>query len=222
MDTVVYDAVLGPVSLFLFVFYNLYVVFKAGKDPRNSAYGSYVLHRKNWVRANMQGHKDILAIQTLRNMIMASNLMATTCMVIIGLLINNLTNQNSNFEIFKTVGFLSYDANRKVYAIKTLVACTLFIASFLNHSLAIRYLVHLGFLMGDTIDRNAEKFSILHLQRGGKHFTLGQRFFYISLTTILWLFDVVYMVAGVVILLFILWKIDTNHGLDEFDEGAIA
>jgi hypothetical protein len=37
-------------------------------------------------------------------MIMASNLMATTCRVIIGLLINNLTNQNSNYGILTKKG----------------------------------------------------------------------------------------------------------------------
>lgn len=64
----------------------------------------------------MQGHKDILAIQTLRNMIMASNLMATTCMVIVGLLINNLTNENSNFCIQKNNFYFNFifDSNENV------------------------------------------------------------------------------------------------------------
>ncbi|KAJ3242102.1 hypothetical protein HDU81_007856 [Chytriomyces hyalinus] len=63
--------------------YHLWLASVVRRHPEKTVYGVNSLGRRAWVAAMIRGKKDILAVQSLRNLIMVSSILASTCVVII-------------------------------------------------------------------------------------------------------------------------------------------
>ncbi|KAJ3027858.1 UNVERIFIED_CONTAM: hypothetical protein HDU68_002947 [Siphonaria sp. JEL0065] len=70
-------------SVLLLAVYHAWLISIVRHAPHKTVYGLSAHSRKAWVCAIMKGNKDILAVQSLRNLIMASSILASTCVAII-------------------------------------------------------------------------------------------------------------------------------------------
>ncbi|CBI20793.3 unnamed protein product, partial [Vitis vinifera] len=78
------DVVLVPLGLFITMGYHVWLWHKVRTQPLSTFIGMNVNGRRFWVSAMMKDNdkKNILAVQTLRNAIMGSTLMATTSILL--------------------------------------------------------------------------------------------------------------------------------------------
>lgn len=82
---------------------------------------------------------------------------------------------------------------------------------FFNFSLGIHYYNHVGFMV-NTFQQNDSTVSAEAvtqvLNHGALHYTIGMRGFYLSVPLALWLFGPVWMLAGNLILVAIVYRLD--------------
>ena len=133
----------------------------------------------------------VLGVQTIRNNIMASTLLATTAITLSSL-----------------IGILaSNDSDRKlVYgnktplnsSIKRLSMSLCFLVAFLCNAQSIRYYAHVSFLITTPALKgkmNFIRYVAKTLNRGSYSWSLGLRAFYLSFPLVLWIYGPIPMFA---------------------------
>ncbi|MCJ7594770.1 MAG: DUF599 domain-containing protein, partial [Desulfobacterales bacterium] len=76
------EIVITTVGFLILVVYHVYLIFKVKTAPMATSIGLTNHLRREWVETIMKGSRDILAVQTLRNWVMASSLLASTAILI--------------------------------------------------------------------------------------------------------------------------------------------
>jgi len=201
---------LSPLALLLLAIYHILLYRKIRLDPLNTSQGLSRQVRACWVAGIMQEGKDILAIQTLRNWTMAATFLASTA-IIIGLGIFNLAvTADKQGELSLVMSQLSN--NHPFFWMSKLILLGVnFLLAFFNFALAVRYFNNVGFMINlpsdpaSTIDAGDV---VEILNRGGTHYTLGMRGYYLAVPLALWLFGPLWLLAGTVCLLAVLYRLD--------------
>lgn len=201
---------LSPTALLLLVIYHIYLYRKMRDDPLSTSLGLARRTRALWVSAIVDGRKDILAIQTLRNWTMAATFLASAA-ILIGLGIFNLAlTADKQGELSLLIGPFASD-HPALWTGKLILLGADFLFAFFSFTLAVRYFNHTGFMInlpreantGISIDDVSEI-----LERGGTHYMLGMRAYYMTIPLALWLFDPLWLMAGTLLLIVGLYRID--------------
>lgn len=163
-----------------------------------------------WVKGVIRDKRDILAIQTLRNQMMASTFLASTAILI------SLGSFSAAFrpgvfsEISHALNLLGI-RTEALWMFKLMLLGILFFFSFFNFTLSIRYYNHTGFMI-NSIEHNyatvSEKDVTRILNHGAHHYTIGMRGFYLSVPLALWLFGPLWMLVGSLVLIIVLYCLD--------------
>jgi len=143
------------------------------------------------------GKMEILAIQTLRNSVMAANFMATTAiLLIIGTL--NISEKIGQWAF--DWHFLAYTSPSGLWQIKLGLLLLDFSIAFYCFSMAIRFFNHVGYMINLPDDATADgelyKQTCAYLNRAGSYYTFGIRTFFFSLPVILWFFGPHFLVLA--------------------------
>ena len=166
--------------------------------------------RERWVREIMRDQRDILAVQTLRNHVMAATFLASTAILISLGLLNAAFRPGIFGEISHSLN-LAGTPNETLWMFKLMLLGVLFFITFFNFTLAIRYYNH-GSIMINTIDENDPTLSTETvtnvLNHGALHYTIGMRGFYLSVPLGLWTFGPIWMLAGSLIVVSVLYRLD--------------
>jgi uncharacterized membrane protein len=187
-----YDIIAFTVSCLLILVYYLYLGRRTRSAPDSSVHALNARVRERWVKMVMNsGKMDILAIQTLRNSVMASNFMASTAvLLIIGTL--NISEKIGKWAINWHPYALAYNVSSELWQLKLGLLLLNFSIAFYCFSMAIRFFNHVGYMInlpGDaSADREHYKQTCAYLNRAGSYYTLGTRTFFFSLPIILWFF----------------------------------
>jgi uncharacterized membrane protein len=197
-------------TFLILVTYHVYLFIKTRSAPLTTAIGITNHVRRNWVQNIMQNGRDILAVQTLRNQVMAATFLASTAILIsLGLL--GVAFRPSVFEEISHVLNITGTKNETLWMIKLLVLAVLFFSAFFNFTLSIRYYNHAGMMINipEAHDPNAtpEKVSEV-LNHGALHYTLGMRGYYLAVPAALWLFGPLWMLFGTILLVAVLYRLD--------------
>ena len=86
-----------------------------------------------------------------------------------------------------------------------------FLFAFFSFTLAVRYFNHTGFMINLPYNSSTEidvDDVVEILERGGTHYTLGMRAYYMTIPLALWLFGPLWLLAGTVLLVASLYRID--------------
>jgi len=202
---------LSPAALLLLVAYHIYLYRKIRSAPLSTSQGLARRARALWVHAIMKGAKDILAIQTLRNWTMAATFLATAA-VLIGLGILNIAitadKQGAlSLQLMSDFG----SGHPRMWLGKLILLSADFLFAFFNFMLAVRYYNHTGFMINLPVDENTEisvEDVIEILDRGGTHYTLGMRGYYLAIPLAMWLFGPLWFMAGTLLLIATLYRLD--------------
>ena len=153
--------------------------------------------------------KNILAVQTLRNNIMGSTLMATTSVLLSAGLAAVIS---STYSVKKPLNDGVYGAQGEfMVALKYVTILTIFLFSFFCHTLSIRFLNQLSVLICCPLEPSSvltsEYLSDL-LDRGSVLNTVGNRLFYTALPLLLWIFGPVLVFLSWVTMVPVLYYLD--------------
>lgn len=154
--------------------------------------------------------KNILAVQTLRNTIMGSTLMSTTSILLCSGLAAVIS---STYSVKKPLNDAVYGAHGEfMVALKYVTLLLIFLFSFLCHSLSIRFVNQVNFLVNSPQDPlcvavTPEYVSEL-LEKGFLLNTMGNRLFYAALPLLLWIFGPVLVFLCSFTMVLVLYNLD--------------
>ncbi|MGZ8153335.1 MAG: DUF599 domain-containing protein [Methylovulum sp.] len=207
-----HNVIAFAVSVLLVLLYYLYLNWRTRRQPNFTVHAMNARVRQRWVEMIMANEKmDILAVQTLRNSVMASNFMASTAvLLIIGIL--NLS-QNTEKLITAWQPFvLAESASNELGLLKLGLLLLDFFIAFYCFSMAIRFFNHVGYMVNLPADTVIDGFSPkqigAYLNRAGTYYTLGTRAFFFSLPLILWFFGPYLLVLATLVLIASLYSLD--------------
>jgi uncharacterized membrane protein len=139
--------------------------------------------------------KGIVAVQTLRNTIMTSTLMATTAVVMCSATVALMAS-----AYFNGKNTLLGGHSRNLVNVKFFCMLSCFVASFICYAQSVRYVNHVNFLVNVPVQldqqyghsgsciRISPDYVANVLAKGSDFFTLGTRGFYTAFPLVLWLF----------------------------------
>ncbi len=202
---------LSPAALLLLIAYHLHLYRKLRRDPLSASQGLARRTRALWVRAIMKSGKDILAIQTLRNWTMSATFLASAA-ILIGLGVLNIAvtadKQGAlSLQLMSEFG----SGHPGLWIGKLILLSADFLFAFFNFMLAVRYYNHTGFMINlpavDNTDITVDDVVDI-LDRGGTHYSLGMRGYYLAIPMALWLFGPLWLLTGTLLLIVMLYRLD--------------
>lgn len=201
---------LSPAALLLLIFYHVHLYHKVRNAPLSTSLGLSQRTRELWVHSIMEGKKDILAVQTLRNWTMAATFLASAA-ILIGLGIFNLAlTADKQGELSLMMGPLASE-HPVLWTAKLILLGIDFLFAFFSFTLAVRYFNHTGFMINLPCNDDTEirvKDVVEILERGGTHYTLGMRAYYMTIPLALWLFGPLWLMAGTLLMIASLYRLD--------------
>ncbi len=193
-------------------FYHFHLVRKVRRTPLKTAIGIMNDNRRQWVESVILKERDILAIQTMRNWVMAATFLASTSILISLGLISAALRPGVISEITTSLNFIG-SVNEALFIVKLLVLLFLIFISFFNFTIAIRYYNHAGVTINITGNDKEEldtKKITKTLNVGALHYTIGVRCFYLAIPISMWLFGPLWMLVSSLILFLVLCRLDCS------------
>ncbi len=132
--------------------------------------------RARWVASVLDEKRDIVAVHTLRNMLMAASFFASTAFfAAVGLLSFGMS-VGQLPEVFERLSLFG-STDHTLFTGKLLLIAVALFATFFNFALTIRYYNHLAMVLNvspEAEDGLADRAAGL-LRRGGVHYSWGMR-----------------------------------------------
>ncbi|XP_075489112.1 uncharacterized protein LOC142527978 [Primulina tabacum] len=182
------DVILVPSGLLIFMSYHLWLWHRVRSQPFTTTIGRNARGRRFWVSAIMKDNdtKNIVAVQTLRNSIMGSSLMATAAILLCA---GIATFVSSTDSIKKPVNNTVYGAHGEfMLAMKFVAMMILLLFSFVFYSLSIQFMGQVNFLVNCPIeDDSMPEYLTDLLERGFSLNMVGNRLFYLAVPLLLWI-----------------------------------
>jgi uncharacterized membrane protein len=167
------------------VVYHSFYALWTSRHPLETVKGKVALYRRTWVKRILDRDEPMLAVQSVRNLLMTSSFMASSALLVIAVVLNYL--------LGKTSIAAPQDATLEF---KLLILVAVFGYAFFSFLLSTRYLNQFTVLIGADRDLigsvepvDAVTFLANILNGASNRFTMGQRAFYFSLPVVAWLVD---------------------------------
>ncbi len=187
------------ISCLIVIIYYLNLERRTHQVPDSSVHAVNVKVREQWVAMIINsGKMDILAIQTLRNSVMAANFMASTAvLMIIGTL--NLSEKIGGWVLDHNFLVSSQDFPDGLWQIKLGLLLLVFFVAFYCFSMAIRFFNHVGYMINLPHDEATRdklyRRTCVYLNKAGRYYTLGNRAFYFTLPIVMWFLGPYFLVV---------------------------
>ncbi|XP_038981586.1 uncharacterized protein LOC103705643 [Phoenix dactylifera] len=219
MEEKYWDLVLVPLGLLVLATYHSWLLLTILRHPKRTVIGLNALARQRWVRAMMADplKNGVLAVQTLRNNIMASTVLATTAITLASLISVFVGASTTSSAAASLLVYGNKTA--RIASVKFFAISLCFILAFLCIVQSIRYYAHVSFLLVVPATTGALRdggvsvaYVARSLNRGSFFWSLGLRAFYASFTLFVWIFGPVPMLASSVVICCLLYFLDTTTG----------
>ncbi|KAJ4848441.1 hypothetical protein Tsubulata_025884 [Turnera subulata] len=209
------DVILVPLGLAINIAYHAWLWHKVRTQPLTTIIGTNASGRRYWVSAMMKDNdkKNILAVQSLRNLIMGSTLMATTSILLSAGLAAIIS---STYSVKKPLNDVVYGGHGEfMVALKYVTILTIFLFSFFCHSLSIRFVNQVNILINtpqDPMSLVTPSYVCELLEKGFLLNTVGNRLFYAAMPLLLWIFGPVLVFLCSVTMVPVLYNLDLVFG----------
>ncbi|XP_050238829.1 uncharacterized protein LOC126688241 [Mercurialis annua] len=218
MEKKILDYTLVPFGLAIMVAYHIWLLHRIFHKPSKTVIGVNTINRRFWVRAMMEdpSKNGVLAVQTMRNNIMASTLLASTAIMLSSLIAVLMTSGTNNRS---TWNFVYGDDSELGLSIKFFSILVCFLVAFLFNVQSIRYYSHASILINVPFKKMSPQPHHEHLtteyvsrsvNRGSYFWSLGLRAFYFSFPLFLWIFGPIPMFVCCVVLVSMLYFLDVT------------
>lgn len=205
-----YEILLVASTAVVMTAYHTHLFQKVQRDPLATAIGITNHARHMWVQAVIREKRDILAVQTLRNQVMAATFLASTAILICLGSFGVAFRPGVFMEVSNALNLLGTNTE-SLWMFKLMLLGILFFATFFNFTLCIRYYNHVGFMINtsQSNDNTVSAETVTQvLNHGALHYTIGMRGFYLSVPLALWLFGPIWLLAGSLVLVAVLYRLD--------------
>ncbi|XP_057800711.1 uncharacterized protein LOC131016116 [Salvia miltiorrhiza] len=212
------DYALVPLGLLVMVAYHLWLLRRVLRHPTTTVIGINAVNRRLWVRFMMEDpmKSGILSVQTLRNNIMASTVLASTAIMLSSVIAVLMSGGSCGHRAIAAV----YGDNSKLgSSIKFFSILVCFLCAFLLNVQSIRYYSHASVLINVPRRRTAgdmkeclvtEEYVWRVVNRGSYFWSLGLHAFYFSIPLFLWIFGPIPMFVSSVVVVFLLYFLDLS------------
>jgi len=190
--------------------YHSYWLYLIYKKPLQTSVGITNHLRGHWVEHIMANQLDILAVQTLRNWVMASSFLASTGILICLGLLSVAASPQKMAEITPSLNELVRE-HRVLWLFKLMVLIIDFFFIFFSFCMAIRYFNHVNFMINvpsTLAHKITPEYISRILNKGMIHYTMGMRGYYLAVLLFLWLFGPIWMLIGTVVMVMVLYHLD--------------
>ncbi|XJO78616.1 hypothetical protein BDV3_003027 [Batrachochytrium dendrobatidis] len=198
---------------------------KVYKSPAQTVFGLASASRRIWIAAIMYRKEEILAVQTLRNYIMATSVLASTSVAIIFGLAAFISNLAKASE--PAPGSIFAFTTNNIFGVKILLFMMSHIVSFFFLSQSLRFYNHVCISVNvnvteDELAKLEDEAVVAYehldansvgsmLNRGALFYTMAMRMYYISFPLLAWFADTWALGISTVILLCTLRFIDFSE-----------
>lgn len=202
---------------FLYALYHLYLWLRVRRDPMSTTIGHNHHVRCRWCEQVMRGRKEILAVQTVRNTLMSSSLLASTSLtlsaVVAAYLVNTISTQSST-----GLDLLGSQALRPIHKFFGVILC--FSVAFYCYMQSVRSANHVGYMLGLADDLHFTPTYVAKvIKRGADFHTAGTRIFYLAFLSVLWIFGPIPPTILTLLLISHLWHLDRAKPLESSPGG---
>ena len=208
--------------------YYAFLNFKVRNNPTYTIHGVNALARSLWVESIMSDpSKAIMGVQTLRNFIMGSSLMASTAALLI---IGTLTLSGQADHIAQNWHALSLKGSfaTELWIVKVMFLLLDFIVAFFAFAMSVRLANHVVFMVNvpeHTAHHNLSPKAVARrMQRSGNMFAIGMRAFFFAVPLVFWLFGPYFLLIssiGLVIALYHLDRCESEDALESDSRPAV-
>lgn len=204
------DFTMVPAGLVMLSSYHAWLLYRIIYHPTTTVVGLNALNREIWVDTMMaDGIKNgVLAVQTLRNNIMASTLLASTAITLSSLIGILVSSAGSGAAAAIVYG----DASKRGSSVKYFAILVCFLVAFLFNVQSIRYYSHVSFLITLPPSKpgvgHSQSYVSRALNRASYFWSLGLRAFYFSFPLFLWTFGPIPMFCCCCIMICTLYFLD--------------
>ncbi|MHB1215748.1 MAG: DUF599 domain-containing protein [Thiobacillus sp.] len=212
------DFVAFVISAAVVAAYYGFLNFKVRDNPTYSIHGVNALARRLWVENVMRdASKGIMAVQTLRNFIMGSSLMASTAALLI---IGTLTLSGQADHIAQNWHVLSLKGSfaTELWIVKVMFLLLDFIVAFFAFAMSVRLANHVVFMLNvpeHTAHHNLSPKAVARrMQRAGNMFAIGMRAFFFAVPLVFWLFGPYFLLISSIGLVIALYQLDRCESED--------
>ncbi|MGO9620012.1 MAG: DUF599 domain-containing protein [Desulfobaccales bacterium] len=201
---------LTSASFLILIIYHVRLIYLVRRHPLTTSIGVTNHLRLHWVESVMADKRDILAVQTLRNWVMASSFLASTAILICLGIISIAASPEKMGEITPGLSELVRE-HRVLWLFKLMVIIIDFFIIFFNFTMSIRSFNHVNFIINvpSTLAHKLTPDYVAGiLSHATFHYTFGMRGYYIGVLLVLWLFGPIWMLLGTIILIVVLYRLD--------------
>ncbi|XP_020225232.1 uncharacterized protein LOC109807117 [Cajanus cajan] len=217
------DVMFVPLGLVMIIAYHIWLWHKTRTQPFTTTFGRHAHGCRLWVPTMTKDidKKNLVAVQSLRNLIMGSTLMATSAILMcagLGAVIS------STYSVKTPINDTIFGAHGKfMVGLKYAILLTMFSFSFLCHTFSNGFLNQVNILISTPQHVNSLVTSEYVTQLLVKAILLnsvGNRLFYSALSLILWIFGPVLAFFSSMAMVLILYNLDflvgnNNTGIAE-------
>ncbi|KAL2250307.1 uncharacterized protein LOC105174672 [Sesamum indicum] len=214
MGGIVYlDSILVPLSLFFTIGYHAYLWHNFRHKPFLTSLGINTFKRRTWLRQLIHhaadDKKGMLAVQSLRNTLMYTILIASIT-VLITLALAALTNNAFNANHLLTTTGLFGSQSPRIMVLKYGSASIFLVTSFFCSSMAVGYLVDANFLINaiGEFSPAAGVYTEAVVERGFTLAVVGNRVLCVAFPLMLWMFGPMAVALSSMALVFGLYQLD--------------
>ncbi|XP_040382956.1 uncharacterized protein LOC102720070 isoform X2 [Oryza brachyantha] len=209
------DYVLVPLGLALMVAYHAWLLHRIRRRPATTVVGVNAINRRIWVRHIMEdpsGKHAVMAVQTIRNNIMASTLLASTAITLSSIITVLMSSSGSvdgrRLGLLPDAPLVVGAAGETALSAKFFAIIVCFLVAFLLNVQSIRYYSHASTLVNVPLHLHAHRrrrrrpelavvdYVTATLNRGSYFWSLGARAFYFSCPVFLWIFGPIPMLSA--------------------------
>ncbi|XP_042481881.1 uncharacterized protein LOC122062363 [Macadamia integrifolia] len=217
MEIQILDFSLVPLGLGLLLAYHIWLLHRIITHPASTVIGINGIGRRLWVQTMMEdmSKNGILAVQTLRNNIMASTVLASTSITLSSVVAIIM----ANWKARPSETFLGAQTELGFW-IKFFSILVCFLLAFLFNILSIRYYSHASILINVPVKKMMSphltaEYVEKTVNRGSCFWSLGLRAFYFSFPLFLWLFGPIPSFLCCVVLVSTLYFLDVTIDFGE-------
>ncbi len=212
IDSIGTDLVAFVASAVLIAGYYAFLWIRSRRDPHYTIHGVNATARTLWV-GDVMAHrnKDVMAVQTLRNYVMAASFMASTSVLLI---LGTLTLSGQAESLAQTWHAVNVGGSTspQAWIVKVMCLLTTFIVAFFSFAMTIRLLNHVLFMINVPDAETHSGLSPRHvahrLARAGHYYSVGTRAFFIAVPLVFWLFGPLYLLVATIGLVITLHQVE--------------
>lgn len=201
------DYVLVPSGLLVLGIYHCWLLIMIIRRPRRTVIGLNIASRHRWIYHMMgdQQKNGILAVQSLRNNLMASTVLASIAITLSSLISAVVSNTSSSSK--------STSMGYTLREVKYFAVLICFLTAFFCNMQCTRYYAHVSLLVNVPCPEEKDEFTeyvAQKLNRGGLFWSIGLRAFYFAFPLLLWTFGPIPMFACSCLMALVLYFWDTT------------